>query len=62
LFPVDQGSFAQHETAAPVTGAAVVGELHHVLNVAENPLRSSNMAQNLLDAIKTFFKDNPTWE
>jgi hypothetical protein len=48
---VDQGVLAQRDTTAPKFGAVAVGETHHVLNKRCG-----------LDEVRSFFKDNPTWE
>jgi site-specific DNA recombinase len=48
---VDQGSFAQRNTAPEISGAVLAGETHAHLN-----------KRCFLDKVRTFFKDNPTWE
>jgi hypothetical protein len=58
---VDQGLFAQRNTAPSCDGAALVGENHPDCNSAEIPGQSSNTTQ-ILRTLKAFFKDNPTWE
>jgi hypothetical protein len=60
-FFVDQGRLAQPETAAPVPGAAFVGEteLHHAKWSGACGTRTP---EELFQAIKDFFTANPTWE
>ena len=48
---VDQGSFAQSNTAPAIAGAVFAGETHH-----------DSLQRSLLDNIRTFFKNNPTWK
>ena len=48
---VNQGSFAQSNIAPAIAGAIFTGETHH-----DSRMRS------LLDNIRTFFKNNPTWK
>jgi uncharacterized protein YuzB (UPF0349 family) len=48
---VDQGSFAQSNIAPAIAGAIFAGENHH-----------DSIKRSLLDNIRTFFKNNPTWK
>ena len=48
---VDQGVFGQRNAAPEMSGAASIGETHHVQNQRCG-----------LDEVRTFFKANPTWE
>jgi hypothetical protein len=59
-FPVDQGHFAQHNTAPSCDDAAFVGETDHHLKPAESMLPRSNPSE-LLASLKEFFKNNPSW-
>jgi hypothetical protein len=58
---VDQGSFAQHNAAPEISGAAFVGEtrLHPTQCSGEDEIRTR---ESLLAALIDFFKDNPAWE
>jgi hypothetical protein len=47
---VDSGSFAQHNTAPGNPGAVWAGETHQI-----------SWEWSLLEQIRTFFKDNPSW-
>ena len=48
---VDQGSFAQSNIAPSHDGAMFAGETHHF-----------TIERKLLDKLRTFFKDNPSWK
>jgi hypothetical protein len=48
---VNQGSFTQSNIAPAIAGAIFAGETHH-----------DSLQRSLLDNIRTFFKNNPTWK
>jgi hypothetical protein len=55
------GRFAQSDTAAPLTSAAVRGETGDDFLQAEVMIHRSTAA-SLLASLRSFFKDNPTWK
>ena len=55
------GRFAQSDTAALLTGAAVFGETSDDFTSAEAMIHRSNAASLLAD-LRRFFLDNPTWK
>ena len=61
VFLVDQGSFAQHNTAPEISGAVFLGEsrLYATKCCGEDEIRTREL---LLASLIDFFKDNPAWE